>query len=310
MVFWSKRSPHEDYDEGYARRPVRHRREEPLVWVHLGYLLVIGMVALGSVWGTCGLPILEDVLKSLATPVGLVWLLLLIGIWFSCIFRNGRTAFLLFLVWGILTVGGNDFVSQFLARSLEREWLLTQGEAVSKPIVFDLVVVLGGGTTADPNCEPQLGSSGDRVMSAAQLFHLGRAKKICVTGEQEFRTDANDPEPAEEARDLLIEIGVPAESIVALRGTNTSHELFLLKSWLDQQPESGEWKIGLVTSAWHMTRAMGLARKNGIQNIEALPADWRSAPFAPSPGIVIPSASNLDNTAKMLHEHLGRLIGR
>jgi len=312
MAFWKKNNPHEQYDERYTRRPVRERREEPLLWVHLGFLTVLGVIAMGAVWSMSGLPMLQDSLKALATPVGLLWLMLLAGIWFSCIFRQARTAILLFLVWMVLTAGGNAWIKDRLVRSLEDRWIgsLKEFEQSSEEATFDLIVVLGGGTSTNPDFKPQLNPAGDRVMTAAQLFHRGQAKRICVTGEQQFRSVAEDLDPAEEARDLLIDIGVPAESIIALRGRNTSEEMRALKTWLDQQPESGTWKIGLVTSAWHMTRAMGLAGANGIQGIHAVPADWRSSPWTASPDIVIPSASNLDTTSRMLHEYLGRLVGR
>ncbi len=320
MVFGKRRDHHDSYDESYARRPVREKSESPSVMIHLAILAVLGISAIGIVWGAAGRTMAEKTLKELVAPVGLVWILLGMGVWFSFVWRRAGSAVLLLLVWGILTAGGNEFVASRLIQSLEQPWIEAEqvqmaagpdaadDPAKTKP--FDLVIVLGGGTTADPLLRPQLGFGGDRVMKAAQLYHAGQAQRICVTGEQTFRSVEGDPDPAEEARDLLKNIGVPEGAIVALRGKNTSGEMQFIRQWLDAQPDSATWRIGLVTSAWHMSRAMKLAENVGLHQLHAVPADWMSQPWAPGPSLVVPSASNLGNTARAIHEYLGRWIGR
>lgn len=411
MFFWKRRDHHQEFDEPYAQRPLRERRDQPLVWVHLSVQFLLAAVVVGLVWATSGRDMAEKTVKALLTPIGLVWMLVSVGIWFSVLHRRGLSALLLIVVWTVLSVGGNRFVADALVHSLENRWLTASipslassnnpaggetkrgprsaespnsesedfrepenpgssetanedaasdsipaagddgsaAETAGKPEndagrpssrdstlqqpgdadpaaaenkpsdtgagkdpvqPFDLIVVLGGGTTVDPTFRPQLTGAGDRVMMAARLYHEGRAKRICVTGEQTIRTDARDPDPAEEARDLLRSIGVPADAIHALRGVNTSEEIRSLKTWLRSQPGNEDWRIGLVTSAWHMDRALALARKNGLDDLVPVPAHFLSQPFTPDPSIVIPSAGNLETTARMLHEYLGRWISR
>lgn len=319
MPFWKRRDYHQEFDEGYARRPVHERREGPQLWIHVAVQLLLLATVLGAVWGISGRPMLEKTLKELVSPLGLAWLVLGCGIWFSLALRNGLAAVWMLIVWILLTAGGNKFVADGLSQSLERPWLgfadparPTAGgspnSASSAP--FDLVIVLGGGTGIDPALQPQLNAAGDRVMRAARMFHAGQTRRICVTGEQTFRSRVEDPDPAEEARDLLVSVGVPSESIVALRGQNTSREIECVREWLGRQSGSENWKMGLLTSAWHLTRAMRLAQNAGLEKMEPLPSCFMTQPFAPEPSIVIPTAHKLEITGRMLNEYLGRWLGR
>lgn len=315
MPFWKRRDYHEEYDERYARRPVRERRDQPIVWVHLLTLAVIGAAALFVVWGLSGLAMLERSLKLLAAPLGLCWLVLLGGTWFAVVWRRAGAALLLGFAALSVTVAGNRSVATLLASRLESPWLQATGQnaqtdaAATGP--FDAVIVLGGGTSAGPDWKPQLGGAGDRIMRAIALWHSGGTRRLIVTGEQTFRSDPNDPEPAEEARDLLRTAGVPADAIVALRGANTRAELANVRTWLDQLPDAERpRRVGLLTSAWHLNRAMRVAGEAGLKDLVPVPADWFSEPWTPDPSIVIPSASNLQQTTTLLHELLAQWLGR
>ena len=81
-----------------------------------------------------------------------------------------------------------------------------------------------------------------------------------------------------------------------------------LRSWIDQQPDP-TLRVGIITSAYHLSRAMRLAAANGVL-AEAVPANFRASKLAPSPSWVVPSADNLLHTAKALKEHVAGLIGR
>jgi uncharacterized SAM-binding protein YcdF (DUF218 family) len=316
MVFGKKKNHHDQYDERYARRPMREKREQPALGIHLVILAVFAIVALGLIWAMSGRTMVEKTLKELITPVGLIWVLLWLGVWFSFVHKRAGAAIVFLFVWCLLTAGGNQILAKNLMHSLEQPWMTAPGDAPTIPDgknnapPFDLLILLGGGTSVDPMMHPQLAGAGDRLMTVARIFHTGKVNRICVTGEQSFRADPDDPDPAEEARDLLQQIGVSADSIVALRGHNTSEEIQCVREWMAKFPDSETWRVGLVTSAWHMSRAMGLAEKAGLKKIQAVPSDWVSSAWTPSPNMVIPSGGNLDITAKAIHEYLGQKIGR
>ena len=102
------------------------------------------------------------------------------------------------------------------------------------------------------------------------------------------------------------ELDVDANAILQLNGINTSEEMQNLKKWSDRNPDK---RIGLLTSAWHLPRAMRLAKAQGIE-ADPVAAGFFSQPYAPSPGVVVPSEYNLMVTAMVTKEYLARLVGR
>ena len=126
------------------------------------------------------------------------------------------------------------------------------------------------------------------------------------TGLQSFRSTEEDMHPYEEATLLLEELGVAPQEILKLNGINTSEEMENLKKWTDVNPGK---RIGLLTSAWHLPRAVRLAKAQGIE-VEPIAAGFYSQPYAPDPGIVVPNEYNLIITASAAKEYLARLVGR
>ncbi|MFT5302444.1 MAG: uncharacterized SAM-binding protein YcdF (DUF218 family), partial [Mariniblastus sp.] len=206
--------------------------------------------------------------------------------------------------WLVLTIGGNQLVSQGLASSLESRY---QSIDVFGGEPFDTVVVLGGGTTTNLNGQAALANSGDRVALAARLFHAGQVKQIICTGSQTFRSTPNDLHPREEAAEILLGLGVPQSALLQMRGDNTSQEMSNLKKWLDEN-DAGS-RIGLLTSAWHLPRAIRLAESQGL-SLLPVPADFATEHYAPTPNLVVPSAQNLLTSARILKEYLARIVNR
>lgn len=303
---FGRRNPHDEYDERYARRPVRERREGPFLWLHLAILAVLAGGGVFCVYAISGERQGEQTLKALATPVGLIWLFLIGQVYLGCVYRRSGLALAGMIVWAGLTLGGNQLICEVLYRSLENPYFEFQSGELEP---FDAIVVLGGGTTVTPAGEAQLSASGDRVMLAARLFHSGKTARLIVSGQQTVRTTELDLEPGQEAQQLLTQVGVPLERMTLLTGHQTQEEIQALRAWVDAQASETPLRLGLVTSAWHMRRAMGLAEAAGLQLVP-LPADFQSGPYIPGPGLVIPSGGNLNLTGRALHEWLGRWIGR
>jgi len=277
------------------------------IWADkFGILATLSAVFLAIVGATSGFSMIEKVLKELITPVGMVWVLLALLTYFGLVFRIGWTAVSAFTCWLLLTIGGNAIVSSFLASSLEHDYL-ENSPFTGEP--FDVLFVLGGGTSMAPTGTAQLASGGDRVMVAARMFHAKKARMLVATGRQEFRNDEMDRHPHEEAAEILKDLLIPEESLLMMGGNNTSEEIIEIAEWLASEPDSANWRVGILTSAWHLPRAMALAEANGIKAEEG-PANFLTQPYAPTPGIVVPSGHNLKITGVILHEILGRLIGR
>ena len=113
-----------------------------------------------------------------------------------------------------------------------------------------------------------------------------------------------------QARQLLIELGVPPGSILMVRGRNTSEEI---SSFAELLRERSWQRVGLLTSAWHMRRAMRLAQRASFSPA-AVPADFRGgAPLswrrANLPEL-LPSEESLWRVRLVFWEWLGMLVGR
>ncbi len=265
----------------------------------------IGFVALAATWGLGGRKLFEKSLTALATPVGLAWLSLFgIGWWLFRTDRRGE-ATVVFLTWLVLTLGGNIWVTHQLVGHLEAPWQEVDG-ITGEP--FDVVVVLGGGTSERGPGRAQLTADGERVTTAARMFQAGKTQRIICTGTQRWRATENDLHFREEAIQILVGLGIPADRIEPLEGHNTSKEMQSLRSWIEQQPDPAI-RIGVITSAYHLSRAMRLAAANGIV-AEGIPANFRTPQLAVSHSWVIPTAENLRNSAIAIKEYLASFVGR
>ena len=236
--------------------------------------------------------VLRKTLVQLAMPCGVVWLLLAglaLAAWHA---RHRRLAASIAAAWVLFSLAGNAWVAGAMFAWLEGEYA---------PIVplekgpFEAVVVLGGGTSTAPNREPQLSAGGDRVRLGAALYLAGRAPHLICTGTRIAGVSRNPNDPAEEVARLWQQLGVPRERITQLPGRTTSEEMIALRRFLEQR----NWRrVGLVTSAAHMRRALRLAHREGLR-LDPLPADFVTQPSAFNGLSIIPDGATL------LRTHLG-----
>jgi len=258
-------------------------------------------------WWAMGRMVAEKIATALVMPSGLIWLLLFVAILAARRAQRNDLMVACALPWLVVTLMGNGIVLEYAATEIERPWRQIDPLQVEP---CDAVVVLGGGTLTGGNGRVQANSSGDRIVLGAQLYHAGITPRLYCTGRriEELYPDANDP--ATEAFELLTSLNVPADTIEILEGRNTSEEMKLLSAKFGDT----DARIGVVTSAWHLRRAMQLAAKNGLNPVP-LPADFMSSPERNVPMSAyildcIPQDSNLWGMAKLCKEFLGSLVGR
>ena len=171
--------------------------------------------------------------------------------------------------------------------------------------------MLGGGGGPGAHGRQQGNSSGDRLILAAQLYHQKIAKKFICTGQRIASMNSSGVDPAVASRDILLNLGVPDSAIEMMGGRNTSEEMRELAGRF----RDSKARIGLLTSAWHLPRAMRLANRNGLQPIP-LPADFRSGPrsngFTTGQIVesMLPNGSVLGSNWSLAKEFLGMLLGR
>ena len=247
---------------------------------------------------------LEKTLPRFASPEGLFWCALT-GTVLMIQRRRDRSATLaIFCVWLLYTVAGNGMISGLAVRSLEAPYLTITPESYEGK--FDYVVILGGGTSYGFNGMEQLGASGDRVMLAARMYSTGKAEKVICTGSRIKSLSHPDvPDQGQITRQIMLDLNIPDKDLVLIDGRNTSEEMKNLRALIgDQSP-----RIALVTSAWHLPRAMRLSEEQGL-TLWPVPADMRTRPSTFTPLALIPSTQNLTTLGQVFKEYLAKVVGR
>jgi uncharacterized SAM-binding protein YcdF (DUF218 family) len=179
------------------------------------------------------------------------------------------------LMWGGLAavlIGGLSPLSDLLIRPLEGRFQPAEidGAAIAG------IIVLGGAEdsrTADiPQLAP-LNEAGERYTEAVALARRLPQARVVFTGGSGMLI-ATGPQEAEVAGRLLLALGVAKERLTLESKSRDTYENALFTARL-VNPKPGERWL-LVTSAWHMPRAIACFRQAGFK-VEPWPVDYRAA---------------------------------
>lgn len=210
-------------------------------------------------------------MAQLVTPPGLLLVGLVAGVLLAAIgwVRLGR--FVALLAVGQAVLVSLQPVSELLILPLENE--ARRMAAASPPCCYDAIVILGGALTpATPPLRPHphITDSADRVWHAVRLFKQGLAPRIILSGGTLPVAGENVGSEAEAMRLMLRDFGVPDDRIVV-----EGNSLNTIENIREIRAIVGTAQVALVTSGYHMPRAMKLARLAGL-NAQAFPTDWRA----------------------------------
>jgi uncharacterized SAM-binding protein YcdF (DUF218 family) len=181
----------------------------------------------------------------------------------------GKRLLLVGLIWLLIT--SNRGVGTALVSLLERQYP-AQDDTLAGPITAcKVVVILGAGhaDTASLAATHRLSPSAlARLVEGVRLAHALPAAELWVSG-----PGANPtlPTHASVLRSAATALGLPQDRVVELTtGRDTEGEALAVRvRWPRAEP------IALVTSAWHMPRAVALFRKAGLAVVPC-PADYAS----------------------------------
>jgi uncharacterized SAM-binding protein YcdF (DUF218 family) len=138
----------------------------------------------------------------------------------------------------------------------------------------DGIIVLGGSIDADLSVAhgtAVVRTAADRIFAVAALARRFPSARVIFSGGS-ANLVSNDAREADYAAALFESLGVDkARLIMERRSRNTQENAEFSKALA--APKSGERWL-LVTSAYHMPRAVGLFRKAQF-GVEACPVDWR-----------------------------------
>lgn len=193
--------------------------------------------------------------------------------------RLGRALLATGLV--LLALFSNKFVSRWLIRPLETRYPPIPEFVAGQPLPANVaackfVVVLGGGNGLSPGmAAPNLLSSSalSRVVEAVRILNAVPDAKLIVSGPKSGPRPSHATVLARAAQTL----GVTPERIIHVDNAHDTEDEAAATRRL-----AGDAPVALVTSAWHMPRAMALCRNAGV-NAVACPSDYRSHaddPFA------------------------------
>lgn len=263
--------------------------------------IVIGIP--GSGWYLGGKPVAEKFATHMVMPVSLLFLgLIALGLhaWSQ---RAGKLSFAVFLLAGAYWVVSCPALSYQVMYRLENQ---VPSHVFGEGDRLDGIVVLGGSTGRDPMGRAQLSGAGDRVAWAAQLFHTGRTATLITSGDAIQALAMAGEDPSDETIEIWTKLAIQRDKIETLAGRNTLEEMQDLKS-------RGElWngkRIGLLTSAFHMPRAMRLAKSQGLELIP-ISCDFRARPHVTIPLDWFPGAGALAQNELLLKEYLAAMVGR
>jgi uncharacterized SAM-binding protein YcdF (DUF218 family) len=133
------------------------------------------------------------------------------------------------------------------------------------------IIILGGVINPDLSVahgQTSLDEGAARLTEAVILSRRFPEARIVFSGGSAYKLSE-----AAEARDLLTALGVDASRIeIETRSRNTDQNARFTAALVKPNPAQSWW---LVTSAWHMPRAMGLFRKAGFA-VRAFPVDYHT----------------------------------
>lgn len=254
---------------------------------------------------------LLKLLTPLIHPAGLAWLLLLVTAGL-CARRGRRRGASVAAVAAVLfwCLGQPRLVLPLYAR-LETPWL---GSTLDQAPSADAVVVLGGGwRTSIPELgHLDLNDAIDRLATGAELCRRGLSATLVLGGDAARPHPRLPPESAR-IQGLLRTWGLVSQEILTLGPVHSTAEeaertLILVR-------ERGWKKVLLVTSAFHMRRAVASFRKAGIP-VHPVACDFRFAASADATPAwqVAPGDDTLSQLGLWWHEELGwwvyRILGR
>jgi uncharacterized SAM-binding protein YcdF (DUF218 family) len=190
--------------------------------------------------------------------------------------------------------------SMLLSRPLERRF----PAALPTGFVPDVIVVLGGG--AVDGAPDEAGAAGlspaslKRVVRGYVLFRRTGAPLI-LSGGRTWDGERVEPE-AEAAARTLASMGMPAAEVIKEGGSRTTWEN--AREVAKILAEGGQKRVALVTSAWHMPRAMLAFGKAGVECVPAC-TDYTFGERPLRARDFLPSFESLSSCFRDFREYIG-----
>ncbi len=244
--------------------------------------------------------ILSKVLYALVAPVSLIIILFLLFI---------LTKIKNYFWWGfgLLIFFSNPYISQMVMG-----WYEVEPIVISKNEKFEGLIIPGGfvtNYTIDGQLRVNFSDGNDRMMQAIDLFKRGVSNKIIYTAGADTIFGTYKAE-AELGRAFLIKCGIPDSCIwIETESINTYENAAFTSKMLERKdPDWRNKKFLLVTSGFHMRRALKCFKKTGM-NVTPYATDMRS--IRSKDHIIntfLPAYGGIQNWTYLIKEWIGLIV--
>jgi len=201
---------------------------------------------------------------------------------------------------GLLLLFSNPFIINQLLNSWELKAQTTNRKS------YDAVIILSGFMSTDKaNKSYSFGEGADRLTEGLILYKRGFVKKIILSGGSGSLVD--DTRESVLAKSFLVDnCGVP-DSVVLIDTVSRNTYENAVESKKIMKAANLKTAI-MITSAWHMKRALGCFETEGI-NVDIHPTDrlYEEPPYTPD-DFIIPNTNNISKWEILMHEIAGIII--
>lgn len=218
--------------------------------------------------------ILSKILTFILQPSSLLWIAAITGFllreWSSRLRRFGLWLALAGLAG--LFLAGLSPLSNALVLPLEERFPVRTPSSIPSPVAG--IIVLGGaedGWVSAGRGALAVNEAAERITETVRLARAHPEAKVVVTGGV-ARLYGSDREGSTAVAALLEELGVAKDRLIVETHSRNTHENATKTLPLISAKPGETWL--LVTSAYHMPRAVGVFRKAGLE-VTAYPADFR-----------------------------------
>ncbi|MBC7381367.1 MAG: YdcF family protein [Bacteroidia bacterium] len=243
---------------------------------------------------------LSKVLYALVAPISVIIILFLVYIF---------TKIKSYLWWGfgLLVFFSNPYLSQLMM-----SWYEVKPVVVAKNEKYDALIILGGFVTnykIDNQMRINFSDGNDRMMQAMDLYKRGVSNRIIYTAGADTIFGSYKPE-AELGRAFLLKACIPDSAIwIETASINTYQNAVFTQSLLEHKdPQWQKKKYLLITSGFHMRRAMACFEKAGL-NVTPYSTDLRSIR---SKGNILntflPTYGGIENWTYVIKEWIGLVV--
>jgi uncharacterized SAM-binding protein YcdF (DUF218 family) len=248
---------------------------------------------------------LKQFFAPLFEPLGAIWLLMALSVLVLLWRRERRSALWLMLPTVLLFLTGSTPLTEMLVAAAERPYGQRSVDGGQRAEA-DVAIALGGTQRASAYDMYgfSVGQAEERILAAAELVRLGKAKTLVLGGSTQSIPGRPGVPTMSLVQTWLVSSGLATTRVTHLGICANTHDEAL--QFGKMKSAEGWQRVRLVTSALHMRRAEAVFRKQGIE-VTPVACDFQvyGVPQPTRFGSPFPSQQRLALLSLYLHERIG-----